>query len=79
MKEADKLERGLTRFSAEMLTKLIEKAAEGYRGWDNSEDKDLLVSKFLKHVFKPLSKENLIDIANLAMFLWLMERSKDVE
>ncbi|MEW6614012.1 MAG: hypothetical protein AB1401_00850 [Thermodesulfobacteriota bacterium] len=56
----------------EMKKKLRRKHDEGYHGWDDIHFVQELWEKFEEHVDRGLEKDNMIDIMNLAAFLWNM-------
>ena len=58
--------------SQEMVKKLNEKYKNGYSDWDNINIVQKLWDKLEDHVSRGLSKDNMVDIMNLAAFLWNM-------
>lgn len=61
-------------FNFEMVTKTLKKAQEGYFGWNDPANEHLLVEGLIKHLDKPMSPENLIDVAIYCMFLWNLRK-----
>lgn len=55
-----------------MLEKLQDRYEQGYHGWDNINLMQELWDKLEEHVDRGLGKENMVDIMNLAAFLWNM-------
>ena len=68
--EATNLNALIDAFSSEQLNKLIRKMEEGYHGWDDPENLDLLYFKLKEHIERFPSKKNMIDIASLSAFIW---------
>lgn len=58
--------------SEAMLTKLQFRYVDGYHGWDNINLIQELWDKLEDHIDKGLDRENMVDIMNLAAFLWNM-------
>lgn len=57
-------------FSLAMKAKLRRKAREGFRGWSDTEFKEMIEQKLKEHVERQLNGEGQeVDIANLAMML----------
>ncbi len=63
----------VSRFSEKMFAKLRKKQDAGDEGWDEPDMKEFLIAGFLDHLDKPLTKNNLVDIANYCMFLYYQE------
>ena len=59
-------------FSDAMETKLIEKHHQGYRGWNNPANKDMIAKSLKEHVER--GTDEYVDIANLAAMMWNFER-----
>jgi hypothetical protein len=59
------------RFAAAMRHKLYEKAAEGYTGWNNPENIEMIQQKLLANA----ERGDWVDVANLAAMLWNQEQS----
>jgi hypothetical protein len=58
-------------FSKEMKIKLERKYwREGYSGWDNEGNKQYIKKLLTQHI----EKADMVDVANLAAFLWNMEQ-----
>jgi len=61
--------------SGEMKNKLLAKQKEGYTGWNNPKNKQMIFDSLKEHIDKPLKDPNQwIDVANLAIILWNCER-----
>ncbi len=65
----------LGKFNAEMLKKILKKSREGYSGWDSQECAAYMQHQLSHHTVKG----DYIDVANIAMFLWFLEQSKEQE
>lgn len=65
-----KLRMARINFDYACYKKLEAKEKEGWTGWDNPDNKKLLKAKLMKHIIKPLTQDNLVDIANFCNFLW---------
>lgn len=61
------------RFAAAMRHKLYEKAAEGYTGWNNPENIEMIQQKLLANA----ERGDWVDVANLAAMLWGLEQSRE--
>lgn len=72
--ELKKLEHVVDNFSEEMKKKLREKYSEGFYGWDDPNNKDLIKHELKIHIEK--DGEQYIDIANLSMMLWNLENKR---
>lgn len=60
-------------FAAAMKTKLLQKAEEGYKGWDTYGDWHNIEVSLMKHIdmmVKYSQANEEIDIANLVMMIW---------
>lgn len=57
------------RFSQVMKHKLLKKYGEGKRGWDDPTILEFLKKSLAEHV----AKGDMVDVANLAMFIWNIE------
>lgn len=66
--DVTKVQRTLKRFSEKQLSKLIEKSNKGYRGWDNLKLKEYWLNEMNKAVKSAITKDDFVDVANLAMF-----------
>ena len=54
-------------FSTQMECKLLKKALEGRKGWDDPAwTQEQIKAAIIEHV----NKGDMVDVANLAMFLW---------
>lgn len=73
---ADEMERlqGLVdAFAAEMKLKLLKKVNEGRAGWGDPANAEEIYNSLLAHAAGvPLARDQEIDVANFAMFLWCM-------
>lgn len=68
--ETLKLRYAVDQFAHQMFLKLRDKEYEGYEGWDIPDDSDILLASLQDHMEKPLTSDNLVDIANLCMMCW---------
>ena len=68
------LNRAVTLFSREMRLKLELKARQGVTGWDYAGFLPDLKDKLHQHAEGKYEGDNLIDIANLAMFVWMLQK-----
>lgn len=59
----------VARFNQVMKHKLLKKYGEGKRGWDDPAILDFLKKSLAEHV----GKGDMVDVANLAMFIWNIE------
>lgn len=61
-------------FVKQMEKRLRQKEKEGFSGWDK-------ISKYeyINHLIKNLAKDDFVDVANLAMFLWVLEQEDSAE
>lgn len=71
LEECERLQSVVDEFAAKMIGKLIDKAAEGYRGWDSPANRDMIRQKLLANV----KRSDWVDVANLAAMLWNQEQS----
>lgn len=61
-------------FGLQQMGKLREKLAAGYEGWSEAENAAAMHNRLQRHVDKGFEDpDNLIDIANMAMFLWNLQ------
>lgn len=76
--EPQALETCITIFSRTMRDKLLRKFQVGFRGWDNPEvPVERLIELLKAHVEKnDWSGSGMVDIANLAMFIWNRDGGK---
>ncbi len=73
--EIERLERAVDEFADAMKAKLAEKARGGWTGWDNPQAKDNIYTAMLAQgAAIKYAKDQEIDIANLAMMLWRLNR-----
>jgi len=86
--EAVRLHKALSAFFHAQWERLMEKAAEGFSGWDDPDDvPDGALLKRLRAkaeiALRPGEEgralAHLVDIANFALFLWWRERQRDRE
>lgn len=62
-------------FKQAMLERLLQKLAEGYRGWDAP---DAVVRHDLRaRLLDNVKAGDWVDVANIAMFIWHAERKKE--
>lgn len=61
---------GVERLAKEMTQKLLEKRLAGYYGWNNDCTVEHLEGLLKKHIEKPWTDRNLVDMANFCMMLW---------
>ncbi len=73
------LRSAVRKFSEAMQDKLLSKEKAGWYGWDESRFSRSLKKRLPKHVDKLIAgdTQQAIDVANIAMFLWAMERDND--
>ena len=57
-----------------MKAKLIDQMLEGYMGWDEEQCRKGMEQSLAVHIRRGKGQE--VDIANLAMFLWNLNRAK---
>jgi len=70
--EAEALKRLASKASWAMRKKLGQKYEDGWSGWDDINRLLVFKEKLIDHVNRDLSQENLVDIMNLAAFIWNM-------
>jgi hypothetical protein len=73
--EIERLNQVVDEFAAEMKARLREQAVKGYRGWDNPEHYQRVLTMLVEHAAASEGEE--VDTANLAMILWSMRRRSD--
>lgn len=61
------------RFALAMRYKLYDKAVEGYTGWNDPANRDMIRQKLLANV----ERGDWVDVANLAAMLWGLEQSRE--
>lgn len=76
-------------FTDAMERRFRQKYAEGYRGWDSEQEEvehlpnDLAwVSgehNFVEGMLRSIEKRHWVDVANWAMFIWNLERKRQVK
>lgn len=66
--EEARLCRAVDAFASAMKEKLVEKARDGRRGWDNPIYRDAIWNSLLDHAADGPSQA--VDVANLAMMVW---------
>lgn len=70
-----RLEEAVNEFSEKMKARLIEKAKEGWRGWDDPAASNEIYTTMLAHAAGvPLAEGQEVDVANFAMMLWRLNR-----
>jgi hypothetical protein len=73
-KERQNLIKALDEFGLVMREKLLKKLDQGYRGWDSS-DVGFFRNMLVAHIHdEKTGKDQAVDIANLAMFLYFAKR-----
>lgn len=73
--DIEKIKAAVDSFAEEMKGKLVHKYFLSWTGWDNPHHNESLKNQLKSHViFKELKGDNLVDIANLAMFLRYQEK-----
>lgn len=72
--ECDKLDRAVDEFAAIMKLKLHQKAAKGYRGWNDRDCKPIIQQELIRHAAELYlgDANQAVDVANLAMMLGRM-------
>jgi hypothetical protein len=70
--EIARLNRAVDDFASEMKARLREQAIKGYRGWDDPENYQRILSMMMQHATVAEGEE--VDAANLAMILWSLRR-----
>jgi len=73
--EKEKLKVVVYKFTAELHKKLFKKIEEGYEGWNEIKNKEMIKSTLIDKLKKGLTGDNLVDIANYCMFLWNIEKT----
>ena len=75
--ETKKLDMLLLDFGLEMKKKLLQKKREGFSGWDNPANEEMILRQFvIKSGYVISNYEDEVDCANLLMFLWNFRRRK---
>jgi len=91
--EVTQLSNCIDQFSGDMKFRVIQKAKQGFRGWDDEgviSDSDirarvLLAIEEARKLFRPLPKTDKpkshrwVDVANFAMFMWYRENGREKE
>lgn len=72
------LRQAVVGFGNAMMRKLVEKSERGWCGWDDKRNRNKLQKKLIRHVEKGLDKDNLVDIANFCMMLWMIELKEEL-
>lgn len=65
------LYRAVKLFSDKMIIKLLEKAEQGFRGWNDETSKENIIALLQKHIER--GKGQRVDVANLVMMLYFLE------
>lgn len=78
--EKQRLREALDAFVFKMENRLYEKILEGFEGWDDvawreGMENNLVTKANRVNWYSPDFKKNLIDIANLAMFLYTLKEN----
>lgn len=69
MGEKTELRNLVRQFSAEQYAKLNRKVDLGWLGWDDPGNRDDFKTRLIEHVVK----EDWVDVANFAAFLWYLD------
>jgi len=69
----EKIDHVMAKFRVAMLKKFHKKETLGWTSWDNPDTKRILGTKLMEHTIKPFTRDNLVDIALLCLFLWNLE------
>lgn len=66
------LEALVRKFGKPMMAKLRRKYMEGFHGWDDPKKfpDEILEQKLREHAERPLTAENVVDIANFCAMIW---------
>lgn len=76
--ECAAINRAVDRFAAAMREKMIAKAREGFRGWNDPQNKAMLRAGLEEHLHKDrVTSKQMPDIGNYSMMLWLIEQIED--
>ena len=75
--EINRLDQAVDAFASEMKARLREQAMKGYRGWDEPQNYQRILTMMMQHAAVAEGEE--VDAANLAMILWSMRRRTDGE
>ncbi len=75
MKKTKALEKVLELFSQDMKARLDEKEKVGWKGWNRNSENNRI--HLLIRLMENTRKRQWIDVANLAMFLWNLERCNE--
>lgn len=69
------------RFASRMFDRLAQKAEDGYLGWDDPDYREEIMRKLEIHAKRLMAGDSseAIDVANLAMFLYALDRRKKPE
>lgn len=75
--EVARLTDAVDEFAQAMKDKLVQKAREGWSGWDTPGAKDKIYHAMLAHgAGIPFAAGQEVDIANFAMMLWLWNQNR---
>lgn len=76
--ELDSIDKALEAFARSMREKMHIKAAKGWRGWNDPNNKVLIRNLLQEHVMKDIrTAKQMVDVANLAMMVWYIELIED--
>lgn len=76
--EVHALANAVALFADAMKSKLHYKAEQqGFNGWDDPANLALFKAALLKHIAKDKRGDQMVDVANLAMFIWKLEGHHD--
>lgn len=68
-----RLDAAVDAFAAAMKSKLVAKAQEGRKGWDDPHAREAIYTAMLAHAAGvPMAAGQEVDVANFAMMLWRM-------
>jgi hypothetical protein len=76
-KDIKKFKRATKKFRKKMLFKFNQKQQEGFFGWNELENYDAVWERLENHVKRGSSQA--VDIANLAMMIWYLDKKKEKE
>lgn len=71
--EITRLDAAVDAFAAAMKSRLVAKAQEGRKGWDDPHAREAIYTAMLAHAAGvPMAAGQEVDVANFAMMLWRM-------
>jgi len=77
MSERKKLEAAVDAFAVAMKARLLSKLKQGWSGWDDPHQRAGIADRLLKNASQARERgdeKSLVDVANLAMMLWMWKR-----